>query len=59
MTSIERRLLDELEIQKLTAAYSHAVMRRDGVAAAAVYAADGVLPFTPRTSLAVRPSPMS
>lgn len=43
MTSIERRLLDELEIQKLTAAYSHAVMRRDGVAAAAVYTADGVL----------------
>lgn len=43
MTSIERRLLDELEIQKLTAAYSHAVMRRDGAAAAAVYTTDGVL----------------
>jgi hypothetical protein len=43
MTPIERRLLDELEIQKLAAAYSHAVMRLDGSAAGAVYAEDGVL----------------
>lgn len=43
MTSIERRLLDELAIQKLAAAYSHAVMRLDGSAAGAVYAEDGVL----------------
>lgn len=43
MTPLERRLLDEIEIQRLAAAYSHAVMRLDGVAAASVYAEDGVL----------------
>lgn len=43
MTPLERRLLDEIEIQRLAAAYSHAVMRLDGVAAAAVYTEDGVL----------------
>ncbi|OJY53911.1 nuclear transport factor 2 family protein [Sphingomonas sp. 67-41] len=43
MTSLERQLLDEIEIQRLAAAYSHAAMRLDGAAAAAVYAEDGVL----------------
>src|SRR3546814_8546714 len=43
MTPLERRMFDELEIQKLAAAYSHAVMRRDGQAAAAVYTEDGIL----------------
>lgn len=43
MTPLERRLLDEIEIQRLAAAYSHAAMRLDGVAAASVYAEDGVL----------------
>jgi len=43
MTPLERRLLDEIEIQRLAAAYSHAVMRLDGAAAAATYAEDGVL----------------
>ena len=43
MTPLERRLLDEIEIQRLAAAYSHAVMRLDGPAAAATYAQDGVL----------------
>lgn len=37
------RLRDEIEIQRLAAAYSHAVMRLDAVAAAAVYAEDGML----------------
>ncbi|MCR5870994.1 MULTISPECIES: nuclear transport factor 2 family protein [unclassified Sphingomonas] len=40
---LERRLIDEIEIQRLAAAYSHAVMRLDGAAAAATYAEDGVL----------------
>jgi len=35
---LERRLIDEVEIQRLAAAYSHAVMRLDGLAAAATYA---------------------
>lgn len=35
------RLRDEIEIQRLAAAYSHAVMRLDAVAA--VYAEDGML----------------
>lgn len=43
MTPLERHLFDEIEIQRLAAAYSHAVMQRDGIAAAAAYAADGVL----------------
>jgi ketosteroid isomerase-like protein len=43
VTPLERRLLDEIEIQRLASAYSHAAMRRDGVAAASVYAEDGVL----------------
>lgn len=43
MTPLERRLLDEIEIQRLAAAYSHAAMRLDGAAAAATYAEDGVL----------------
>lgn len=43
MTPHERRLFDELEIQKLAAAYSHGVMRLDARAAAAVYMEDGVL----------------
>lgn len=38
-----RRLSDEIEITRLIAAYSHAVMRLDPAAAAAVYAEDGVL----------------
>ena len=38
-----RRLSDEQAIHRLVAAYSHAVMRLDPVAAAAVYAEDGVL----------------
>lgn len=38
-----RRLSDEIEIGRLLAAYSHAVMRLDPKAAAAVYADDGVL----------------
>jgi ketosteroid isomerase-like protein len=43
MSPLERRLLDEIEIQRLAAAYSHAAMRLDGAAAASVYAEDGVL----------------
>lgn len=43
MTPLERRLLDEVEIHRLAASYSHAVMRLDGEAAASVYTADGVL----------------
>lgn len=43
MTPLERRLLDEAEIQRLGAAYSHACMRLDGTAAAQTYARDGVL----------------
>ena len=42
MSPLERRLLDEVEIQRLPA-YSHACMRLDGTAAAATYAEDGVL----------------
>ena len=38
-----RRLRDEIEINRLIAAYSHAVMRLDAAASAAVYAEDGVL----------------
>ncbi|MCW8158373.1 hypothetical protein EGJ28_07635 [Stutzerimonas xanthomarina] len=38
-----RRLIDEANIQKLTAAYSHAIMRLDATAAAATYAVHGVL----------------
>jgi ketosteroid isomerase-like protein len=43
MTPLERRLLDEMAIQRLAAAYSHAIMRLDGHAAAATYTQDGVL----------------
>jgi len=43
MTPIERRLLDELQIQKLAASYSHATLKLDGAAAAAVYTEDGIL----------------
>jgi uncharacterized protein (TIGR02246 family) len=38
-----RRLSDEIEIGRLIAAYSHAVMRLDPATAAAVYTEDGVL----------------
>ena len=38
-----RRLSDEIEISRLLAAYSHAVMRLDPVGSAAVYMEDGVL----------------
>jgi ketosteroid isomerase-like protein len=38
-----RRLSDEIEINRLLAAYSHAVMRLDPVGSAAVYIEDGVL----------------
>jgi ketosteroid isomerase-like protein len=38
-----RRLRDEIEINRLLAAYSHAVMRLDAAASAAVYTEDGVL----------------
>jgi ketosteroid isomerase-like protein len=38
-----RRLRDETEITRLIAAYSHAVMRLDAAASAAVYTEDGVL----------------
>lgn len=37
------RLRDEIEINRLIAAYSHAVMRLDAGASAAVYTEDGVL----------------
>lgn len=37
------RVVAEMEIQRLTAAYSHAVMRRDASAAAQTYIEDGVL----------------
>jgi hypothetical protein len=37
------RMQDDLAIRTLTAAYSHAVMRLDAAAAAAVYAEDAVL----------------
>lgn len=37
------RIAAESEIQRLTATYSQAVMRRDGNAAALTYTADGVL----------------
>lgn len=43
MTASEQRLIDELNIQKLTAAYSHAIMRLDARAAAATYAENGIL----------------
>lgn len=43
MTLLERRLFDEIEIQRLAASYSHAVMRLDGRAAAATYTGNGVL----------------
>jgi ketosteroid isomerase-like protein len=43
VTALDHRLLDEIEIQRLAAAYSHAAMRLDGTAAALVYAEDGVL----------------
>ena len=39
----DQRVLDDLAIRNLTNAYSHACMRLDWVAAAAVYAEDGVL----------------
>jgi ketosteroid isomerase-like protein len=38
-----RRLSDEIEINRLIAAYSHAVMRLDAAGSAAVYTEDGVL----------------
>jgi ketosteroid isomerase-like protein len=38
-----RRLTDEIEITRLLAAYSHAVMRLDAEGSAAVYTEDGVL----------------
>jgi ketosteroid isomerase-like protein len=38
-----RRLSDEIEINRLLAAYSHAVMRLDAAGSAAVYTEDGVL----------------
>lgn len=38
-----QRLTDEIEINRLIAAYSHAVMRLDAVGSAAVYTEDGVL----------------
>ena len=38
-----RRLSDEIEIGRLLAAYSHAVMRLDAAGSAAVYTEDGVL----------------
>lgn len=38
-----RRLRDEIEINRLIAAYSHAVMRLDAAGSAAVYTEDGVL----------------
>lgn len=37
------RLRDEIEINRLIAAYSHAVMRLDAAGSAAVYTEDGVL----------------
>jgi ketosteroid isomerase-like protein len=37
------RVIAENEIQRLTTAYSHAIMRRDGNAAAQTYADNGVL----------------
>ena len=37
------RVIAENEIQRLTAAYSHAIMRRDGTAAAQTYTDNGVL----------------
>lgn len=43
MDSQMKRLSDEIEINRLIAAYSHAVMRLDAVAAAAVYIEDGIL----------------
>ncbi|MEE2030853.1 MULTISPECIES: nuclear transport factor 2 family protein [Rhodococcus] len=43
MTDRDRSLLDELAIRKLTDAYSHAVMRGDGSAAAACYSENGIL----------------
>ncbi|KSQ25004.1 nuclear transport factor 2 family protein [Pseudomonas aeruginosa] len=43
MTANTQRLIDESNIQKLTAAYSHAIMRLDATAAAATYAEHGVL----------------
>ncbi|MEE2059209.1 nuclear transport factor 2 family protein [Rhodococcus artemisiae] len=43
MSDLDRSLLDELAIRKLTDAYSHAVMRGDGRAAAACYAENGIL----------------
>lgn len=43
MTASTQRLIDESNIQKLTAAYSHAIMRLDAQAAAATYAESGVL----------------
>lgn len=39
----DRRMQDELAVRNLANAYSHAVMRLDAEAAAAVYAEDGVL----------------
>jgi ketosteroid isomerase-like protein len=39
----QSRIADENQILKLANAYSHAVMRRDGVRAAAVYTEDGQL----------------
>jgi ketosteroid isomerase-like protein len=38
-----RRLTNEIEITRLIAAYSHAVMRLDAAGSAAVYTEDGVL----------------
>jgi len=43
VTDLDRSLLDELAIRKLTDAYSHAVMRGDGFAAAACYSESGIL----------------
>lgn len=43
MTDNTQRLIDESNIQKLTAAYSHTIMRLDATAAAATYAEHGVL----------------
>lgn len=43
MEATLRRLQDEIAINRLIAAYSHAVMRLDAAASAAVYTEDGVL----------------
>lgn len=43
MDATLRRLQDEIEINRLIAAYSHAVMRLDAAGSAAVYTEDGVL----------------